>query len=104
MTLQRRLFCQSAALGLAGAALPSAFAATDPFPSKPIRIVVPYPAGGLTDTVARHAANGASPACQFPVPAESTIRSSRSRPASARRAPSASGERQMLPRQTKRTL
>ncbi|ARU03723.1 hypothetical protein CCO03_02615 [Comamonas serinivorans] len=70
MTLQRRLFCQSAALGLAGAALPSAFAAADPFPSKPIRIVVPYPAGGLTDTVARHAANGASPILKQPVVVE----------------------------------
>jgi tripartite-type tricarboxylate transporter receptor subunit TctC len=33
--------------------LSSAFALAQPFPSKPIRIVVPFPAGGTTDVVAR---------------------------------------------------
>ena len=33
-------------IGLGGAAWP---AAAQPFPSRPISIVVPYPAGGVTD-------------------------------------------------------
>ena len=61
MTLNRRLFCQTAALGVLGSATPGAYANAEKFPSKPIRIVVPYNAGGLVDTVARHAATGASP-------------------------------------------
>ena len=38
---------------VAAAALPLAAAAQDHWPSKPIRIVVPYPAGGSTDQMAR---------------------------------------------------
>ena len=38
---------------VAAAALPLAAAAQDHWPSKPIRIVVPYPAGGSTDQLAR---------------------------------------------------
>lgn len=67
MTLNRRLFCQTAALGALGSAAPGAFANTDKFPSKPIRIIVPYNAGGLVDTVARHAATAASPILGQPV-------------------------------------
>jgi tripartite-type tricarboxylate transporter receptor subunit TctC len=40
-------------LALIAAALPLAAAAQDHWPSKPIRIVVPYPAGGSTDQLAR---------------------------------------------------
>lgn len=39
--------------GAAAAGLPVAAWAQDDFPSKPIRIVVPFPAGGPTDIVAR---------------------------------------------------
>lgn len=39
-----------AAIGLAGA--PAAWAA-DKYPSKPVSIMVPYPAGGISDTIAR---------------------------------------------------
>lgn len=43
-----------ASAGLAAAGLPSMGAATDkPWPSKPIRMIVPYPAGGVNDVVAR---------------------------------------------------
>jgi tripartite-type tricarboxylate transporter receptor subunit TctC len=47
------LRCFAIALGLA---LASAAAAQD-YPSKPVRIVVPFPPGGLVDTVARHLAS-----------------------------------------------
>lgn len=60
MNLKRRLFVQSAALGLAGATGPAVWA-QEKYPSKPIRVIVPYNAGGLVDTVARHATTGAGP-------------------------------------------
>lgn len=44
------------ALGLAGAALAPAQAA-DPYPSKPIRLIVPFEAGGTSDTTARMVAH-----------------------------------------------
>ncbi|HSV44408.1 MAG TPA: tripartite tricarboxylate transporter substrate binding protein [Ramlibacter sp.] len=43
-----------AALGIAAGALAgTAVAQTAPYPSQPIKLVVPYPAGGATDTLAR---------------------------------------------------
>lgn len=44
-----------AALGLflAGLALPAGALAQAPFPSQPVKIIVPYPAGGPTDAIAR---------------------------------------------------
>ena len=57
MRLPRRRFLQLAA---AAAVLPSAArnAAAQTFPSRPVTIVVPYPAGGPADTIGRIMADG----------------------------------------------
>ena len=42
-----------AACGVGGTHAQAQAQAQDPYPSKPIRVIVPYPAGGGTDTIAR---------------------------------------------------
>nr|WP_314629093.1 tripartite tricarboxylate transporter substrate binding protein [uncultured Noviherbaspirillum sp.] len=44
---------QRAMLAIAGLLLAAAATAADPFPVKPVNIMVPYPAGGLSDVIAR---------------------------------------------------
>lgn len=68
-TFQRRRALLAAAVG---AALALAFVvgparAQDSYPAKPIRIVVPYPAGGFNDTLGRLVANKLSAAWKQPV-------------------------------------
>ena len=52
MKLSRRTFLSLTAAALATPALPS-IARAQSFPTRPITLVVPYPAGGPTDTIAR---------------------------------------------------
>jgi hypothetical protein len=44
---------QRATLLLAGMLFAGVAAAADPFPVKPVTMMVPYPAGGLSDVIAR---------------------------------------------------
>jgi tripartite-type tricarboxylate transporter receptor subunit TctC len=54
--LRRNFVASTGAIAIASAlpsALPSAFAQADKWPSKPIKIIVAFPPGGLTDSYAR---------------------------------------------------
>ena len=56
MTVSKRIFLRSAAATLAGLALTGATLA-EAFPSKPVTLMVPYPAGGVSDVIARTLSN-----------------------------------------------
>jgi tripartite-type tricarboxylate transporter receptor subunit TctC len=51
--MRRRLAIQAAASAAAAVLAPASAFAQDAFPSRPLRIVVPFPAGGVVDVVAR---------------------------------------------------
>ena len=53
MSARRNLLLATAALAAGALALPGAAQAQAAYPSKPIKFIVPYSAGGLPDTVAR---------------------------------------------------
>src|SRR3954469_1368990 len=56
--ISRRFLVAAALTALTGASLPGS-AVADNFPSRPIRLIVPYAAGGGTDAIARVIADGA---------------------------------------------
>ncbi|WP_225784726.1 tripartite tricarboxylate transporter substrate binding protein [Xenophilus sp. Marseille-Q4582] len=70
MTLNRRQLLGRAlggAVGAAAVAAPWAAQAADNWPSKPIRIVVPYPPGGSSDIIARAISQPLSDALKQPI-------------------------------------
>lgn len=71
MTLSRRTLLASAASALALATAPSF--AQDNFPNKPIRIIVPFSAGGIVDTIARAVGEKLSTRVGQPVIVENKI-------------------------------
>ncbi len=56
--LNRRLFCALALVSSTLLSAPAAFAQSDDYPSRPVKLIVPYAAGGGTDAIARLVANG----------------------------------------------
>ncbi len=62
--------CMAMALGFTSLALQAQGSVTQDYPNKPIRIVVPYPAGGTTDVLARMVGSDLSQAWKIPVVVE----------------------------------
>ena len=51
--MQRNHFLRATFAALALAAAAPGFAQTQPWPSRPVRVVIPFPPGGTLDTVGR---------------------------------------------------
>jgi tripartite-type tricarboxylate transporter receptor subunit TctC len=62
---RRRAMCSVLALAVGAEA--DVLQAADPFPSKPVKIIVPFPAGSITDVYARRTAHHLAPALGQPV-------------------------------------
>ncbi|WP_062225785.1 Bug family tripartite tricarboxylate transporter substrate binding protein [Aureimonas frigidaquae] len=56
--ITRRILCALALLTTSFISAPAAFAQSDDYPSRPVKLIVPYAAGGGTDAIARLVANG----------------------------------------------
>ena len=56
--VEKSLFAESVKIALAGALVLPGFALAQTYPSKPIRVVVPYPTGTTTDLVSRQITAG----------------------------------------------
>jgi tripartite-type tricarboxylate transporter receptor subunit TctC len=65
--MQRRDLLQYIARGIALAALPTWSMAQSSWPTKPQRLIVPFPAGGTTDLLGRHLGNALSQSLGQPV-------------------------------------
>ena len=65
--MQRRRLLEHIATGAALAASAPWSAAQSTWPSKPLRLIVPFPAGGTSDLLGRHMANALSQALGQPV-------------------------------------
>src|SRR3981189_3766141 len=61
--MPRRLALAAIVLGLSW----SGFAAAEPYPSRPITMIVPFAAGGATDTLARYLAEQIRPVLGQPI-------------------------------------
>ena len=56
MTFTRRIIISAGAIAAASAFIPASFAQADGWPSRPVKLIVPFPAGGTSDQMARLAA------------------------------------------------
>jgi tripartite-type tricarboxylate transporter receptor subunit TctC len=72
-TSRIRRACLAAALGALFAPAGTALAQAAPYPSQPIKFIVPYPAGGATDTLARTVAQKLNEAWGQPVLVENKV-------------------------------
>lgn len=65
--MKRRLTLSALVLAAAGALAPAAALAQDAYPNRPIRMVLPFPPGGVTDLLARALAEKLAPRLGQPV-------------------------------------
>lgn len=70
MQVTRRRLLQGAALAAAAGAAPLAALAEGSYPDHPLKLIVPFPAGALTDTLGRLVAHHLSPVLKQPIVVE----------------------------------